>query len=109
MWLLVPVIPLWLVYISNQVSRSSLYNIVDFSQTADAFSAMNKELNFGETEYGLLASVAFTALFAVASLGAGIAADRKYDMPAVRALFRQLQSCLYPLAHRGTQASIEKH
>lgn len=69
-------LPLWLIYISNQWSRSSLYYLVDFSTDAKAFSAMNIDIGFSQVEYGLLASLAFTALFAVASLGAGIAADR---------------------------------
>jgi MFS family permease len=37
---------------------------------------MNVDIGFSETQYGLLASLAFTSLFAVASLGAGIASDR---------------------------------
>jgi MFS family permease len=69
-------LPLWFVYISNQWSRSSLYYLVDFSADAQAFSAMNVDIGFSQVQYGLLASLAFTALFAVASLGAGIAADR---------------------------------
>jgi MFS family permease len=69
-------LPLWFIYISNQWSRSSLYYLVDFSADAKAFSAMNVDIGFSQVQYGLLASLAFTALFAVASLGAGIAADR---------------------------------
>jgi len=37
---------------------------------------MNVDIGFSQSQYGLLASLAFTALFAVASLGAGAAADR---------------------------------
>ena len=37
---------------------------------------MNVDLDFSQAQYGLLASVAFTSLFAIASLGAGVAADR---------------------------------
>ena len=37
---------------------------------------MNADIGFDQVQYGLLASVAFTSLFAIASLGAGIAADR---------------------------------
>jgi hypothetical protein len=75
-WLLPLVLPLWLVYISNQWSRSSIYYLVDFNvATADAFKAMNVAIGFSEAQYGLLASLAFTALFALASLGAGVAAD----------------------------------
>lgn len=75
-WLVSLVLPLWLVYTSNQWSRSSIYYLVDFSSGADPFQAMNLDLGFSETQYGVLASVAFTSLFAVASLGAGVASDR---------------------------------
>jgi MFS family permease len=76
LWLLTLVMPLWLVYISNQWSRSSIYYLVNFSSDADPFKAINVEIGFSQAQYGLLASLAFTTLFAVASLGAGIAADR---------------------------------
>ena len=75
-WLGTSVLPLWLVYISNQWSRSSIYYLVNFSGEGNAFSAMNLNLGFSQLQYGLLASVAFTSLFAVASLGAGVASDR---------------------------------
>lgn len=74
-------LPLLLVYISNQWSRASIYYLVDFSDTASSFSAMNVGLNLSQGEYGALASVAFTALFAITSLFAGNLADkynRKY-------------------------------
>lgn len=78
-WLLALVIPLQLVYASNQLTRSSLYYLVDFNDaTAESFRHMNVAIGFSEAQYGLLASLAFTALFAAASLGAGAAAD-KYD------------------------------
>ena len=72
------VLPLLLVYISNQWSRSSLYYLVNFSNSdaSTAFTAMNLDIGFSEAQYGALASVAFTALFAVASLFAGGLADR---------------------------------
>jgi MFS family permease len=75
-WLGTSVLPLWLVYILNQWSRLSIYYLVDFSGEGNAFSAMNLNLGFSQLQYGLLASVAFTSLFAVASLGAGVASDR---------------------------------
>ena len=76
-WLGTSVLPLWLVYILNQWNRSSIYYLVDFSGEGNAFSAMNLNLGFSQLQYGLLASVAFTSsLFAVASLGAGVASDR---------------------------------
>jgi hypothetical protein len=76
MWIATLVLPLQLVYVSNQWSRSSIYYLVNFSEGADPFRAMNVAVGFSEAQYGLLASLAFTALFAVASLGAGVAADK---------------------------------
>ena len=72
------VLPLLLVYISNQWSRASLYFFVDFSDSTDvtAYTAMNVDLGFSQAQYGALASVAFTALFAVASLFAGNFAEK---------------------------------
>lgn len=75
-WIWALCLPLWLVYVSNQWSRTSIYYLVDFSSAAEAFKAMNVDIGFDEAQYGILASVAFTLLFAVASLGAGIASDR---------------------------------
>ena len=72
------IVPLLLVYISNQWSRSSIYYLVDFSDNATPKNAMNVALQFSEAQYGALASVAFTALFAIASLLAGNLAD-KFD------------------------------
>ncbi|CAB9511278.1 hydroxybenzoate transporter PcaK [Seminavis robusta] len=75
-WIFGLVVPLWLVYISNQWSRSSLYYLVDFSSDADPLLAMNVDVGFSEAQYGVLASLAFTSLFAFASLAAGIISDR---------------------------------
>lgn len=75
-WLFGLCLPLWLAYVSNQWSRSSIYYLVDFSDQGNAFQAMNIDLDFSQAQYGLLASVAFTSLFAVASLVAGAASDR---------------------------------
>ena len=75
-WFLTLCLPLWLVYISNQWSRSSIYYLVNFDSSADAVTAMNVDIGFDQVQYGVLASVAFTSLFAIASLGAGWAADR---------------------------------
>ena len=60
----------------SSVSNSLRSYLVDFSNKANPFNAMNVDIGFSEGQYGLLASVAFTSLFAVASLGAGIASDR---------------------------------
>ena len=87
-WLLTLVLPLQLVYTSNQLTRSSIYYLVDFSGDAtrsDPFRLMNVAIGFSEAQYGLLASLAFTALFAVASLGAGAAAD-KYNRKTLTVL-----------------------
>lgn len=76
-WFFTLCLPLWLVYISNQWSRSSIYYLVNFgAASSDAVTAMNVDLGFNQAQYGVLASVAFTSLFAIASLGAGFAADR---------------------------------
>ena len=75
-WVLGLCLPLWLAYVSNQWSRSSIYYLVDFSGSGTAEKAMNVALDFDQSQYGVLASVAFTTLFAVASLGAGLASDR---------------------------------
>lgn len=68
-------VPLLMVYISNQWSRSSIYYLVNFSPGATAATAINVDLNFSETEYGLLASIGFTVLYATASLFAGSISD----------------------------------
>ena len=75
------VFPLLLIYISNQWSRYSISYLVDFSTPLDnidavANEAMNIDLQFTEVQYGILASTAFTALFALTSLVAGDLADR---------------------------------
>jgi MFS family permease len=88
-WIWKVVVPLWLVYVSNQWSRSSIYYLVNFDTTtssssssstsssvASALNAMNLDIGFDETQYGILASVAFTSLFAITSLGAGFVSDR---------------------------------
>ncbi|KAL9185564.1 hypothetical protein ACHAXT_003341 [Thalassiosira profunda] len=79
--ILLLVAPLLLVYISNQWSRYSISYLVDFSSSdatkaASAFGAMNVDLQFTESQYGLLASTAFTILFALSSLIAGNLADK---------------------------------
>lgn len=99
------VIPLLLVYISNQWSRSSLYYLVDFKNSDGlnaAFTAMNQDIGFSEAQYGALASVAFTALFAVASLFAGGLADR-YD----RKLLTIGSACIWSLATFATSISTD--
>lgn len=84
------VFPLLLIYISNQWSRYSISYLVDFStdNAAATFTAMNVDLQFTKSQYGLLASTAFTILFAVSSLIAGSLSD-KYDRKLLT-----LSSCL---------------
>lgn len=82
--ILILVFPLLIIYISNQWSRYSISYLVDFSISTDAntavsaFKAMNIDCQFTQSQYGLLASTAFTILFALSSLIAGTLADR-YD------------------------------
>ncbi len=63
---------------------------MDFSpeNAAATFTAMNIDLEFTKSQYGLLASTAFTILFAFSSLVAGSLAD-KYDRKLLT-----LSSCL---------------
>ncbi|KAL7467164.1 hypothetical protein ACHAXS_007415 [Conticribra weissflogii] len=84
--ILILVFPLLLVYISNQWSRASIYYLVDFatdaatndpaSKAVSAYEAMNIDLQFTQSQYGVLASTAFTVLFALSSLIAGNLADK---------------------------------
>jgi len=84
--ILIIVFPLLLVYISNQWSRASIYYLVDFatgastndaaSNAVSAYEAMNIDLQFTQSQYGVLASTAFTVLFALSSLIAGNLADK---------------------------------
>jgi MFS family permease len=92
--ILLLVFPLLFIYISNQWSRYSISYLVDFSNPTittttsttevtkeaaiSAFKAMNIDCQFTQSQYGLLASTAFTILFAFSSLIAGTLADR-YD------------------------------
>ena len=78
-------------YVSNRWLRYSVLYLVDFSSpdatsagggAASAFQTMNVDLGFTQSQYGLLASTAFTVLFALTSLIAGNLADR-YDRRAL--------------------------
>lgn len=75
-WLRSLVLPLLLVHVSNHLSRSCIYYLVDFSKGAKPFHAVNIDVGFSEAEYGILASIPFTVLYAITSLGAGIVSDR---------------------------------
>ncbi len=105
--ILILVFPLLLIYISNQWSRYSISYLVDFSSPTDAttsavsaFQAMNIELQFTQSQYGLLASTAFTILFALSSLLAGTLADR-YD----RKLLTLVPASIWTLATLWTSQS----
>jgi MFS family permease len=76
--ILLLVLPLLLVYISNQWSRFSISYLVEFPIERNAHVSMNADIGFTEAQYGILASTAFTILFAISSLFAGNLAD-KYD------------------------------
>jgi MFS family permease len=95
-------LPLILVYVSNQWSRYSISYLVDFSEAATPFKAMNVDLGFSQAQYGTLASIAFTFLFAGASLFAGNLAD-KYDRRVLT-----VGSCIaWSLAILGTSFSAD--
>ena len=64
------------VYVNNQWSRSLIYYLVSFAAGASADEFINVGLGFDETQYSILASFGFTALFAVSSLLAGRLTDR---------------------------------
>jgi MFS family permease len=75
------VVPLWGLYVSNQWTRNSISGLVNFDTSttttggATAYTAMNVDLHFDESQYAILASVAFTSLFAVFSVLAGSIID----------------------------------
>jgi MFS family permease len=65
--------------VHNQWTRALVYYLVSFKAPDGAESSklyMNKDLNFGEEQYAILASFGFTALFTVFSLLAGRVADK---------------------------------
>jgi MFS family permease len=64
------------VYVNNQWSRSLIYYLVSFGAGASGDEFMNVGLGFDQTQYSILASFGFTALFAVSSLLAGRVTDR---------------------------------
>ena len=63
---------------ANQWSRAIIFYIVDFSAgtRAQPEQFINVALGFDEASYGLIASLAFSGLFASTSLLAGAAVDR---------------------------------
>lgn len=63
-----------LIYTSNQWCRSLLFSTVNF-ESSDAYRFTNIELGLTEREYSVLGTVAFNALFSLASLVAGAAVD----------------------------------
>mmetsp|Transcript_9960 Transcript_9960/g.32488 ORF Transcript_9960/g.32488 Transcript_9960/m.32488 type:complete len:500 (-) Transcript_9960:160-1659(-) len=64
-----------LIYVSNQWCRSLLFSTVNFA-SEDGFKYVNAALDLTEGDYALLGTLAFQALFSVASLAAGAAVDR---------------------------------
>lgn len=63
-----------LIYTSNQWCRSLLFSTVNFD-SSDAFRFVNADIGLSESEYALLGTLAFNALFSTASLVAGVAVD----------------------------------
>ena len=63
-------------FTSNQCSRQLIYYLCNFSPTTSSpFLHINIDLAFSQEQYGLLASVGFTTLFALTSLFAGSFSD----------------------------------
>lgn len=65
-----------LIYISNQWSRALPASLVKFGGVGTGREFMNVALNMDAVQYGWLSSYAFTALYAVTSLAAGMVCDR---------------------------------
>jgi predicted MFS family arabinose efflux permease len=65
-----------LIYVSNQWSRALPASLVKFGGVGTGREFMNVALDVDAVQYGWLSSYAFTALYAVTSLGAGVACDR---------------------------------
>ena len=110
--------PLLLVYVSNQWSRYSITYLVNFGispvDNENAyFTAMNVDVGFTEAQYGALASLAFTALFAFASLIAGQLADKlsikqKINITAYSTLGWSLLTILTAFSHNYNEVLIER-
>lgn len=73
---------LLIIFISNQASRALPCYLVNFGEHALPEKAINKELDFGPQMYGFFATLAFTIPFTLASLGAGLLADRSNRLVA---------------------------
>jgi MFS family permease len=65
-----------LIYVSNQWSRALPASLVKFGGVGTGREFMNVALGMDAVQYGWLSSYAFTALYAVTSLAAGMACDR---------------------------------
>lgn len=76
---MLPVLILLSIFTLNQWSRQIIFYVVDFGRAPTEEAArifMNVDIGFDETQYGILASIGFTVLFALTSLFAGTAVDR---------------------------------
>ena len=74
-----PALILLTIFTLNQWSRSIIFYTVNFAQPATTESArlfMNLDVGFDEAQYGILASIGFSVLFAATSLVAGGVVDR---------------------------------
>eukprot|EP01038_Epipyxis_sp_PR26KG_P008728 gene8728-11793_t len=76
---------LLITFISNQWCRQSIYYLCDFSQNSNAFKHINVDLIFSKEQYGVLASLGFTLVFAIVSLFSGGVAD-KYNRKIIIAI-----------------------
>lgn len=67
---------LLLACVANQACRALPFYLVDFGDPTQAGRAMNQDLSFTSADYGFFATLGFTVPFTVASLWAGVTADR---------------------------------
>ncbi|KAJ1449013.1 major facilitator superfamily domain-containing protein [Pelagophyceae sp. CCMP2097] len=62
-------------YVSNQWCRSVLFSTVSFTGSEDAARFLNVDLGISQSQYALLSTLAFNALFSLCSIAAGALAD----------------------------------
>lgn len=76
---------LLLACVANQACRALPFYLVDFGDSAQVGRAMNQDLDFTSADYGFFATLGFTIPFTVASLWAGVTADRmdRFQLTAV--------------------------
>eukprot|EP00438_Fugacium_kawagutii_P009755 Skav236676 [mRNA] locus=scaffold406:7385:16934:- [translate_table: standard] len=67
---------LLLACVANQACRALPFYLVDFGDPTQVGRAMNQDLGFTSADYGFFATLGFTVPFTLASLWAGVTADR---------------------------------